>query len=254
MSGAFQRFLHPGDDQHLLGRALHTARGVQILGDSLTKRTVSQSLAPGQQLCGGAAQTARGDLRPKSRRKSIKCGQVGAKGAGDARFTAAKQLQAPRVRRPSHASRSRTSSSAGAGYLQEIVGKHLADIGPGADLALNVALRLQLLECGHHAWPARAGIPGPGLALRADVLRARCGRPEWRNAVRHRTSGRAAFPTRAPKGSKEEMWPAWAWAQSLAVGHWSLAKKLAGFTVRRVLGLLPTTNDQGPTTKLVCTE
>ena len=50
VGSAFQGLLHAGDDQHLIGRALYSARSVQIIGDRLTQWTVTQGFTTGQQV------------------------------------------------------------------------------------------------------------------------------------------------------------------------------------------------------------
>ena len=43
---AIQRFLCAGKNQHLLGRALHSSRSVQVGGDRVAQRTIPESLTP----------------------------------------------------------------------------------------------------------------------------------------------------------------------------------------------------------------
>ena len=89
MRCAIQRLLHAGNDQHLVGGALHAARRIQIFGDRLAQRTVSQGLASGQQAGRKRAANAGRDLRPKRGGKNIERSLVGAKGPRDAWLAAA---------------------------------------------------------------------------------------------------------------------------------------------------------------------
>jgi hypothetical protein len=83
VGGAFERFLHSGDDQNLIGGALNSPRGVQVLGDRLAKRLVPQRLAARKQLRRCLPQPAGHDLGPQSCWKNIECGLIGAERSRD---------------------------------------------------------------------------------------------------------------------------------------------------------------------------
>ena len=72
--------LRAGDDGDLIGSAIHAARGVEVISDSLAERQLSPRIATQQEICRDFAETAAATCA-HSGGEEIQGRQVGAKGS-----------------------------------------------------------------------------------------------------------------------------------------------------------------------------
>ena len=92
-----ERLLHTGNDRDLVGRAVHAARGIEIIGQRLSQRTVADCIASQHEVGRESPQPARVELCPQIDRKEVHGRNIRAKGAEAPALIASQHAHTSRV-------------------------------------------------------------------------------------------------------------------------------------------------------------